>query len=116
MARRAIQRRFERLTTELKSRLTIRTVRRAAAARENTERPSARYPSGTFSTSAIVGVTSSVCASSPLTRPACCPGRFMIIGTDPSSSMFDRLTLRRVSTPTFHAKPWSAVTTTSVSS
>ena len=41
-ARRAIQRRFEMLTTELKSRFTIRTVRRRATCRVKTDRPSAR--------------------------------------------------------------------------
>jgi hypothetical protein len=103
-------------TIELKSRLVRLTSRRARTARENAERPSAWYPSGTFSTSAIVGATSSVRASASLTRPRLCPGFFTNSGTGASSSTFVRLMLRRVGTPTCHAKPWSAVTTISVSS
>ena len=43
-------------------------------------------------------------------------GAFTNSGTGPSSSTFEGFTLRRVGTPTCHAKPWSAVTTIAVSS
>ena len=58
-----------------------------------------------------MGVTSSVRASTWLIRPFRCPGAFTIRGTGVSSSTLDALTLRRVSTPTWKAIPWSAVTT-----